>query len=113
MIDVVFLLLVFWMLVSSLIETSAIRLDAPDTRRAGGPSENSLLVRIAGNDALALNGTEMSLEELTSRIRQRVVIDPEQRVLVQPERGVALQRLVTVLDRLTEVGATNLTLVRD
>ena len=112
LIDVVFILLIFFMLASSFLDWRSIDLNAPAQAAAGPALEGALLVEIHP-DRLLLSGEAISLELLTSRIAERVEAKPDQRVVVKSAAGVPLQNAVNVLDRLTEAGAAQLSLTRD
>lgn len=111
LIDVVFILLVFFMLASSFLDWHSIDLSPPVQGTAAAPMEGALLVEVRP-DGLRLSGESMSLDALGERLRQRVAARPEQRVLVQPAPGVTLQEAVHVLDRLAIAGVTRMALVR-
>lgn len=111
LIDVVFILLVFFMLASSFLDWRSIALNAP-AGRTGSGMEGAILVRV-GTSSLDLNGEPLDINQLGERVRTYLARDPEQSVVVRPEAGVALQRLVTVLDRLAESGGRNISLARD
>lgn len=112
LIDVVFILLVFFMLASSFLNWRAIELDAPRRAGASAGMTGAMLVEVrSGGTRLA--GQSIAMDELVARLNERLNSDPEQRVLVKPAEGVALQRAIDVLDRLEETGVSNLSLIRD
>ena len=111
LIDVVFILLVFFMLASSLLDWHSIDLSPPTRGAAAASMEGALLVEIRP-EGLRVSGERMSLDAFGERIRQRVSKRPDQRVLVQPAPGVPLQDAVRVLDRLAIAGVTRMALVR-
>ena len=110
LIDVVFILLVFFMLASSFLDWRAIDLSASGGAAVGMSMEGALLVEIRP-EGLRLSGETVSLETLGFRIAERVSEQPDQRVLIQPEPGVSLQRTVQVLDRLAASGVTGMSLI--
>lgn len=113
LIDVVFILLVFFMLASSFQDWRAIDLAAPAAAGATGtPMEGALLVEVRP-DGLRLAAEPVSLDVLVARVGQRVASQPEVPVLVKPASGVVLQEMVRVLDALGAVGVTELSLMRD
>ena len=112
LIDVVFILLVFFMLASSFLDWRAIALDAPATAAAGASMEGALLVEVRP-DGLRLGGENVSLDALVQRAAALLEKKPERRVLIRPDAGVDVQRVVAVLDRLAAAGVGNLSLVRD
>ena len=111
LIDVVFILLIFFMLATSFLDWRAIDLSAP-VRVAAGPSAEgeALLIEILP-DGLRLASEPVSLDALAGRVGERLAATPDQRVLIQPSVGVPLQRTVAVLDRVTAAGAADVTLV--
>ncbi|EGV20114.1 ExbD/TolR family protein [Thiocapsa marina] len=111
LIDVVFILLVFFMLASSLIKWQAVEMGEPASAGAETPVVGSWLVRVQPEE-LDLNAETIAAAELAGRVTARIGEDPAQRILVQPAPGVSLQRLVDVLDLLRDAGATHLTLLR-
>lgn len=111
LIDVVFILLVFFMLASNFNDWRRLSLATPTPGKAGHSAEGALLVRVSAA-TLDLDARPLTLDELASIVGQRVAARPEQRVRVQAGSEVSVQRLVDVLDRLQAAGAVNLSLHR-
>ena len=107
LIDVVFILLVFFMLASSFSDWRTIELDIPSSTRGDASLTGSMLVDVR-EDGMRLAGRETDLAGLAQAVRERLAVDPEQRVVIRPAIGVNVQRSVEVLDALREVGAFNL-----
>jgi biopolymer transport protein ExbD len=110
LIDVVFILLIFFMLASSFSTDQAIQLAMPGAGTTEGALPGSL-VRVK-RDGLDLNGEPLTLDELYLRVRRLARAPGGRQFLVQPDRGVPLQRLVAVLDVLEQSGAPSVSLVR-
>ena len=109
LIDVVFILLVFFMLASSFLDWRAIELSAPAEAAAGATEQETLFVELRA-EGLWLSGEALTLDELERRLAARIGEAPEQRVVLRPEPGVSLQRAVEVLDRASKAGVTELSL---
>jgi biopolymer transport protein ExbD len=107
LIDVVFILLVFFMLASSFTDWRSLRLTAAE---AGGAAEpgvvGAMLVEVRPG-GLRLAGRAVAEEALVARLAAR----PQTRVLVRPAGGVEMQRVVDLLDRLAAAGVARLDLV--
>jgi biopolymer transport protein ExbD len=111
LIDVVFILLMFFMLTSDLQQWRAMMLNVPATQITTVAShEQALLVRINADGKITLNGTVLTLAGLETRLRAVLAGNPEQAVVVRPSRDVSVQRIVQILDRLTVSGVQKLTL---
>lgn len=107
LIDVVFILLVFFMLASSFLDRRAIALDAPATGAAGSTLEGALLVEVREN-GLRLSGVTVTPEALEAELRTHMGRQPDRRVVVKPAPGVPLARTVVALDRIAAAGARNI-----
>lgn len=111
LIDVVFILLVFFMLASSFLDWRAIELNAPAEASVAGTLEGALLIEVRADD-LRLGGEAIEADALAQEVRGRLDAAPDTRVLVRPAEGVELQRAVDVLDRLSAAGVKDLSLIR-
>jgi biopolymer transport protein ExbD len=111
LIDVVFILLVFFMLASSFLDWRAIDLNAPGKAAAGTSMEGALLVEIR-RDGLRLAGRPVSLAEILTQVRDGLRDKPDRKVIVRPDTGVVLQDTIAVLDALTAAGVRDMSLVR-
>ena len=111
LIDVVFILLVFFMLASSFVDWRSIRLTAAETGSAAAPGMvGAMLVEIRP-EGVRLSGQPMAPAALAARLAARLETHPETRVLVRPAGGVEMQRVVDLLDRLSVAGIARLDLV--
>jgi len=116
LIDVVFILLVFFMLATSFLDWRSISLNPPAAGASFPSVKGAMLVEIredGSNLSLRFSGRNLTLDALAGRLADRLVEKPDQRVLVKPHTGVVLQDVVLVLDRLSEVGVADLSLIRD
>lgn len=96
LIDVIFLLLLFFMLSSTFTRFAEIPLTGASAGQgAAAPDTSPLFLRL-GEDSVELNGQVHALETLIARIDS--LDSPEgQKLLVAPQDGVTAQRLVDLL----------------
>lgn len=116
LIDIVFILLVFFMLASNFMEWRAYDLGTPVQTAAAGGGEGAMLVELraapqGGPAVLRLAGEQISVVELEQRLRTRLERVPDQRVLLRAGPDVPLQETVRVLDRLDSLGLQELALL--
>jgi len=112
LIDVVFILLVFFMLASSLLQWRSIDLDA-SAKAAAAPSKDKSIIVDVRTDGIRIGNETIALDTLSQRLEAKIAETPDQRVLVRPAAGVLLQDAIVVLDRLKAAGVTNMSLIRD
>ncbi len=111
LIDVVFLLLVFFMLTSTFIEPQAIDLVLPGRAAPQtAPKAETLVVDVTAAGRIRLNGLNLTLEQLDGEIAGRLRDTTDGGVTVRAEAAVAVQLLVSVMDRVRAAGAANIKL---
>lgn len=113
LIDVVFILLVFFMLTSSFVRWNYIELG---TSNSDGNSSDSLVqstIHIGFNQAYLLNGNSVSLDLILIHIQEQISLDNKHPILIQPVDDLPLQELVLVLDSIGEIAAKNISLIKE
>lgn len=110
LIDVVFILLIFFMLASSFIDWRAIELKLPPAADAGAAGGLPLIVSMENGGALWLEGERIARTDLGMRLAERLSEDDGYPVLVRVAGNVPLQRTIEVLETVTEAGARNVSL---
>jgi biopolymer transport protein ExbD len=111
MIDVVFILLIFFMLTSSFLDWRAIEMNTP-AKAASTPSQDAALKVVIAETGLTLSGEAVSMEALVLRAAQETALDPDKRFLVEPAPGISFQRTVEVLDSLKSAKVSNVSLAK-
>jgi len=101
---VVFILLLFFMLASSLTRLNAVPLEAPSVSSEGAGQPRSLLLRIQADGSLDLNGDALPRSGLAAALRAWQARSPALGVIVQPDDSVDLQQLLRVFDALVAAG---------
>lgn len=109
LIDVVFILLLFFMLASQFHQWRAVTISATGTPGAG-EAVPTVLVRVHGDGNLDLNGEPIATWALTARLRQALAREPKLSVQIESADEVPLQTLVTLFDQLHAAGIERMNL---
>ena len=112
LIDVVFILLVFFMLASSFLDWRSIALAPPANVANGGALEGAILVELRQDGSVRLSGDPVPVSDLAARARAMAADRPDRRFVVRPAVGVPLQDAIAVLDRLAAAGIAQISLTR-
>ncbi len=97
LIDVVFLLLIFFMLASTFLKFSAVRISGAHSGSSTGDLSDIALIQIRGSDQIRINGTVVGLSGVLSQINQ-LAANGVKRAVVQPTKDATVQDLVKVLE---------------
>ncbi|MFO7855110.1 MAG: biopolymer transporter ExbD [Paracoccaceae bacterium] len=107
LIDVVFILLVFFMLASRFLDERSLTLSAAGG--GGGGMEGAMLLEVRA-EGLRLSGEALTPEALAARLETRIAERPETRVILQAGEGVDVQRTVAAIDLAARAGVARLAL---
>ncbi|MCC6691416.1 MAG: biopolymer transporter ExbD [Bacteroidia bacterium] len=96
--DIMFFLLLFFLIVSTLVSPSVIKLTLPSTRKGTSLENKPKIVVEAGKDGhFAVNGVECPFTVLESAIATEVNKTGEKKVVLRIDNSLTVQDMVDVL----------------
>ena len=101
MIDMVFLLLIFFLVATSFQQTEReMQIALPEAASAGpiSASLREIIINVDAQGQAIVSGQVRTPDELRDIITSAVAVNPEQKVTVRGDRDVAYAHIVTVLD---------------
>ena len=97
LIDVIFLLLLFFMLTSTFVRHQAVEISAPNAQGASGGSAPDILLRAGANGSVSVNGETVTLGDLANRLAALRQAGGET-VLVKAGEDASSQTLVSAVE---------------
>ncbi|MDP3028435.1 MAG: biopolymer transporter ExbD [Deltaproteobacteria bacterium] len=110
LIDMVFLLLIFFMLSAHFIEETGISLELPQSKVAGTSRPTPLTVSIDRQGRVFVDEVEVGLRDLRQALQTRLAETSKKEVVVKSDRDCRVQTLVSVMDEIRLAGARGLLL---
>ncbi len=97
MTDIVFLLLIFFMLTSTLVTVSAIDVLLP---KAGGKTENqtSVAVSVTSDSFFYIDKTKVSSKNLEREILAKVGVDKKKTIVIRGDQDVPYKNVMKIID---------------
>jgi biopolymer transport protein ExbD len=112
LIDIVFLLLIFFMLTSRFVAHEGIKVDLPTTERSHTlPASEGSVIILKGDGTVFFGGRIYSLMNLQRLLIQRRVSVLDRPIEIQSDRGASVQSMVSLLELLRTLGAKKVTIV--
>lgn len=111
LIDVVFFLLVFFLLIGRMDATAPFELTPPTARHGADMPGGGATVAISATGVLALDGTETREEALLEKLQARAAETPELSVRLNADRNTPLRTVLPLAERLQAAGLTRVQLV--
>ncbi|MEN8965616.1 MAG: biopolymer transporter ExbD [Polaribacter sp.] len=97
MTDIVFLLLIFFMLTSTLVTVNAIDVLLP---KAGGKTENNtaIAVTVTKNEVFYIDKVKVSMLNLESKLIKKVGLDVKKTIVIRADKEVSYKNVMHVID---------------
>jgi len=114
MIDVVFLLLLFFMVSTSFIRESSLKVDLPQaTGQTIAEQDLAIDIIINADGQFIINEVTLdspSLEQLSAHLKQAVGENEDPHIIISADANAEYQNIVTAMDVSQQLGYTRLTL---
>lgn len=113
LIDMVFILLIFFMVSTTFVKDAQVELSRPSARSAAAASSKALRVTVDRQGAVYLDGTPTRVWMLQSRLRDAFRDGADKSVLVVADREASVAKLVEVVDQCRLAGAGEVTVATE
>jgi len=105
MLDVVFIMLIFFIVVASFLKEAGIEMNRPDSNQNPPESDaTSIVVTITGDDQIWMENRRIDIRAIRANIARLLAEDPEQSFTVKTESGATAGTLLEVGDAAREAG---------
>ena len=105
MLDVVFIMLIFFIVVASFIKEAGVEVNRPDDNQPDDPEDStSILVEIASDNQIWMENRRVDTRAVRANIQRLLAEDPEAPVTIKVEKGAEAGIVVDVADAARESG---------
>ena len=110
LIDVVFILLIFFMLASNFIRWHYIELSVGEVTEIEINHDDISIITIRNNSTFLLNDVELPIDQIVQKVRQRVRQHLDHPIAIHPDKNTDVQAVVDVLSQLTDFAGSNISI---
>ncbi len=105
MLDVVFIMLIFFIVVASFIKEAGIEVNRPDDNQQSDPNDSvSIVVAVASDGQIWMENRRVDVRAVRANIQRMLAEDPEAPVTVKVEKGAKTGVVVDIADAAREAG---------
>lgn len=108
MMDVVFLILIFFLLTSIVSTQPVLNLDLPHASHSKDENKVQIQLVIRKEGQIEIDGEEVKLTELETVLRQKMIQTEENKLLVAADKEAPFGRFVSVLDLVKKLNFSQL-----
>jgi biopolymer transport protein ExbD len=105
MLDVVFIMLIFFIVVASFVKEAGIEVNRPDSSNADPSDAQSILVVIEADGQIWMENRRVDARAVRANIQRLLASDPEQAVSMKVAKGAEGGVVIDVADAAREAGA--------
>ncbi len=113
LIDIIFMLLIYFMLTTNFITDEAIKIKLPRAGASKAQTEQALTIHVNKEGQAFIEGIPIAPDTLFSQIQARLNQGKDRTVIVKADREVALDKAVKVMDMAKAAGAVSLCLATE
>lgn len=104
MLDVVFIMLIFFIVTSSFVKESGIEINRPDAKSAAKVKKGNILVAIRPNGEIWIDKRVVDLRSVRANIERLHAEMPQSQVVVQADNDAKTGELIQVIDQIKLAG---------
>jgi len=113
LIDIVFLLLIYFLLTTNFMVEEGIKIKLPQAKASAPQTEEVITVYVDREGRTFLGTKEVSIAVLFDRLREMIGDQKNKLVVIRADRGVILNKAVKVMDVAKAAGAGRLCLATE
>lgn len=98
MLDVVFILLIFFIVTSVFVTEAGIDVNKPDASTAESRSQDLILIAVSGDGQIWIDGEQIDPRFIRSRFERRLAETPNASVVIQGDEAAENQHVLRILE---------------
>jgi biopolymer transport protein ExbD len=111
MLDVVFIMLIFFIVTATFVKEIGIDVNSPDkNQNVKDADKKSIVVRITNRDRIEIRGRDIDFRQVRANIERLHAENPDAPVVVQPHPESTTNVMVHVMDAAREAGVYNVSI---
>ncbi len=110
MLDVVFIMLIFFIVTASFIKEAGIDVDRPLAPTAEKQEDAAILIAISGNDEIWMDRREVAPGAVRGHIERLHAENPKGSLVIQADKESTNEMLVVVMEAAKQVGVANVSI---
>ncbi len=116
MLDIVFIMLIFFIVTASFVKESGLDVNQPDSNNQPPPPEDeekkNILIRVSNNNAIYVDFRRVDLRSVRPNIERLYAENPEATVVIQAEPSAHAGLIVEIYDQALESNVTNVSIIQ-
>jgi len=113
MLDVVFIMLIFFIVTASFIKEAGVEVNRPEASTASQKENVNILIAVTGNDEIWMDGRRIDVRAVRANVERLHAENPKGAVVIQADNNSTTEAVVAVLDASREAGVVDVSLATE
>jgi biopolymer transport protein ExbD len=113
MADIVFLLVAYFLLNSTLGKNPAIKINLPKSISAKNETSHNVIIHIDEANKIFIDGVSVELADLPDKLKGKIKNTEETPVIIKGDKSSNYQTIISVMDKVNQAGVTNFNLATE
>lgn len=110
MLDVVFIMLIFFIVTASFVKETGIDVNRPDAQTAVPKEKANILIAIDPNGGIWIDRRKIDIRAVRANIERLKAENPQGSVVIQADKKAVTETLIAVMDAARQAGVYNVSI---
>ncbi len=110
LIDMVFILLIFFIVTTSFVKETGIKINRPTASTAIAKTRSSIMIGITSDNRIFMNSREIDFRAVRGNVERALAENPEGEVVIVADMDSSTRAVITAMDACKLAGADNVSI---
>ena len=113
MLDVVFIMLIFFIVTANFIKEPGLEINRPDSDTAETQENAAILIAVGANDEVWMDGRRIDVRQVKANVVKMLADNPKGSVVIQADEKAVADTIIKVMDGAREAGVSAISLASE
>ena len=113
MLDVVFILLIFFIVTANFIKDPGLEINRPDSETAEITENAAILIAIGPAGEIYMDGRRIDVRQVKANVIRLMAENPQGAVVMQADEKATAEKIIAVMDEVREAGGIDISIASE
>ena len=113
MLDVVFILLIFFIVTANFIKDPGLEINRPDSETAEITENAAILIAIGPTGEIYMDGRRIDVRQVKANVIRLMAENPQGAVVMQADKKATAEKIIAVMDEVREAGVIDISIASE
>ena len=113
MLDVVFIMLIFFIVTANFIKEPGLEINRPDSETAEITENAAILIAIGPAGEIYMDGRRIDVRQVKANVIRLMAENPQGAVVMQADKKATAEKIISVMDEVREAGVIDISIASE